>query len=290
MLDILKESFLDTYKMIPLLFLIYVIIELLESKYGNSLWNFVGKAGKLSIVIGALLGCIPQCGFSVIATALFLKEIISPGTLIAVYIATSDEAIPVMLVQPGSIKSVLAVIAIKIVIAIITGYLVDLVLGSFKKERKYQEVDVDSINEKGCCGHECNSHGIEFEKAVIHPFKHTLKIYAYIYIFTVAMGLLIAAVGESNIAAFVNNAGILSGIVIALVGIIPNCSASLIITQMYINGIIGFGHLITGLSAGAGLGIILLYKEKGKRKRAIAITITLIVAAILWGSIIEFII
>ena len=290
LLHILEHSFLDTYMMIPFLLVIYILIELLEAKWGKNLWQFMSKAKWLSIVIGAILACIPQCGFSVIATALFLKRIITPGTLISVYIATSDEAIPVMLVNPGSQTAIIQVILVKLLIAIVTGFLVDFILSLLKKKEEtvipMEEVG-DIEHEKGCCGHEHTSEKVGIKEIVFHPLIHTLKIYLYIFALTFVIGFIVEMVGEDVISGFIQNAGILSSIVIALIGIIPNCAVSVIITQLYIDGIINFGLLIIGLSAGAGLGIPLLFKEKKNIKTGFAMIFILFLVSILWGNIIN---
>ena len=290
LLHILEHSFFDTYIMIPFLLVIYILIELLEAKWGKELWHFMSKAKWFSIVIGALLACIPQCGFSVIATALFLKRIITPGTLLSVYIATSDEAIPVMLVNPGSQGAILQVILVKVIIAIVTGFLVDSLLSLLKKKEEVivpmEEVG-DIGHEKGCCGHEHTSEKVGMKEIIIHPLIHTLKIYAYIFALTFVIGIVIEWVGEDTIFNFIQNAGLLSSIVIALIGIIPNCAVSVIITQLYIDGIINFGLLIIGLSAGAGLGIPLLFKEKKSIRTGFAMLLTVFLVSILWGNIIN---
>lgn len=190
MSEILHHALIDTAKMLPFLFIIYVAIEYIEIKLGDNLITKVKKAGKVAPAAGAFFGLVPQCGFSVMATALYNKKVVTLGTLLAVYLSTSDEALPIILSQPDKIKVVLPLFLTKFIIALIAGYLVDFVITARSKNQVGAEVCASSeviedghlneINEKGCCGHSCSTNKIDWKELISHPIKHTVMVFIYL--------------------------------------------------------------------------------------------------------------
>lgn len=279
-----EHSLVDTVKMVPLLFVIYVAIEALEIKFGKKLGGAMAKAGKAGPVIGAVAGVIPQCGISVVGTALYTQRLVTIGTLFAVYLATSDEAIPVILSQPDAAGLLVPLVLIKLVVAIVVGYALDLVFrkrGSAVLEHgdhyAHGTDDPDhhhetAFREKGCCGHEPAEayRGFNARDLLLHPLVHTLKVFAFIFLTSFALALVFELVGEDALAAALAGHTVLQPVLAAIVGLIPNCAASVAIAEFYLEGIITFGAAIAGLCASGGLGVLVLFKE-GKRNEALAI-------------------
>jgi hypothetical protein len=214
-------------------------------------------------MIGALLGAIPQCGFSVLATVLFVQRLITPGTLLAVYISTSDEAVPLLIANPARAHIMFPLIAIKVLIGIITGFIVDafwvIPLSTHKKK----------THEHGCCDHEMDTSSTE--QLLWHPIVHTFKIAVYVFVITVLLNLIIAAFSVEVLLSQVPL--LMQPLLTTLIGLIPNCAASVLITEMYLKGTIGFGAMLGGLCASSGLGLLILYRQE---KRLVALQIMLI--------------
>lgn len=278
----LQDAFIDSAKMVPLLFVVYVAIEFIELKFGNKMAKTVSKAGPFGPILGALSATIPQCGISVMGTALFTQRLITIGSLFAVYIATSDEAIPVIMSQPNKLELLLPLILTKLVLAIIVGYALDLV---FRKRNKqvFEHIDAyahdhdeadhhheAAFEEKACCGHQATAEhsAISARDILYHPLIHTLKIFAFIFLISVGLNLLFASIGQETLGALLAQHKLLQPFLAALIGLIPNCAASVAIAQFYLTGTITFGATIAGLSASGGLGILLLFKEGDKKEGA----------------------
>lgn len=286
-IEILSETFFDSVKILPLLFLVYVIIELIELKYSHLIKEKVESAGKAGPAIGAVTGAIPQCGLSVIASSLYVRRFITIGTLLAVYLSTSDEAIPMLLSEPDKASLVLPVIGIKIVIAIIAGYLIDIFSHAKARNSHKHHDESCEVTELGCCGHEYEEQKITAKKLLYHPLIHTLKIFIYIFIISLAIALGFQSIGQENIKNFFLSHELLQPIIAGLIGLIPNCAASVAITQFYIEGVIGFGAMMAGLCASAGLGILVLFKENKNRLNTYKIIGLLFIISVIAGSVIQ---
>lgn len=301
-LDAVLDALIDSAKMVPLLFLVYVGIEFVELKFGNKMAKVVSKAGPFGPVLGALSATIPQCGISVMGTALYTQRLITIGSLFAVYIATSDEAIPVIMSQPSKIGVLVPLIATKLVLAIVVGYALDLV---FRKRNKNIIEHIDAyarghdekghdhepaFEEKACCGHQATSAHKRFSvrNLLYHPLVHTLKIFAFIFIISLALNLMFALIGPEALKATLAQHRLLQPILAALVGLIPNCAASVAITEFYLTNTITFGAAIAGLSASGGLGILLLFKE-GDKKEGAQIVALLFIISVVAGMVISLI-
>lgn len=293
MYQIIIDALFDSIKTIPLLLVLYIGIELLEYKFGNAIREWVAKAGKTGPAIGAVAGAFPQCGFSVIATALYTQRLVTMGTLLAVYLSTSDEAIPIILSQPNKAHLILPIIGVKIIIAIIAGYAIDLF---FRKDldKTIKHIDAveeghDSkshhhevvIDEVACCGHStsCTSKKFNIKEIVWHPIIHTLNVFFFIFLVTLLINFIFWKAGN---VVFDNV------FLTALVGLIPNCGASVAITELYIKGAIGFGSTIAGLSASGGLGLLVLYREEKNKKNFVKVLALLYVISVVAGLIIEY--
>lgn len=272
----LEHSFLDSLKIIPFIFLIYLIIEYLEHKNNTKLTHRLMGHKKRGAVFGAIFGSIPQCGFSVIAADMYSRRAITLGTLIAVFVATSDEAIPIILTEPGQWKLIVSVIGIKLIIAVICGLTIDLLLSG-------RELDVDSY---ACHDHDHHDHfhgnceSCE-DGTVKSALKHTVRIFVFIFIVTFVLTFLIEAVGEEQVAKLMLKDTFVQPFIAAVIGLIPNCAASVMITEAYLTGTITFGSMIAGLSSGAGVGILLLFqKNKNIKQNVLVIALMFIIGAV----------
>jgi hypothetical protein len=260
--NVFWDALVESAKMIPLLLIIYIGIEYIENKFGGNIRDGVKNAGKAGPVLGAIFGIIPQCGFSVISTALYTNRLISVGTLLAVYLSTSDEAIPIIIAQPDKIGMVLPLLAAKLVIAVFAGYIVDLVVKTSDADKTAGEICAGIDKEDvGCCGHTCGAKKPDLKKIIIHPFIHTLKIFVFIFSVSLIINFIVFKTGPAGLSRLFLGHSLLQPAAVGLIGLIPNCAASVAITQVFIKGGITFGAAVSGLCASAGLGILVLLKE-----------------------------
>ncbi len=302
MQTIFLEALFDSLKMLPLLFVVYVGIELIEYKYGNKIRRNIQKAGSAGPAIGALAGSFPQCGFSVISTALYTQRLLTIGTLLAVYLSTSDEAIPIILSQPDKAKILIPLILTKIFIAVVAGYIVDLF---FRKKNKQTESHIQAyatgkdnpehhhecvIEEPACCGHCVSPNAKKFspKEIIYHPFVHTLKIFSFVFIASFLINLLIFYIGDSNLQRIFSQHIYLQPFIAALFGLIPNCASSVAITELYLKGVITYGAVVAGLSASGGLGILVLLREEKRRRDVFTILGLLLGISIVAGLVIQY--
>lgn len=271
MLDILMDTIIDSLKILPFLFVTYLIIEYIGHKSSKSLVSGLRKYG---VPGGALLGSFPQCGFSVAAANFYTSKVISVGTLIAVFISTSDEAIPVILANSGSFNTVIKLIITKVGIAIIAGLFADVLL------KKFFEDEINDI-ERHHHFHDCRGN------IVNSALRHTLHIFLFMVITIFFMNLAVYLIGEENLSKVLLTDSILQPAVVALIGFIPNCASSIIITQLYLQGSLSFGSAVAGLSTGAGVGLIVLFKVNKNIKENIKIMLYIYIVSIIAGMIIQ---
>ena len=274
--DVLKDAFIDTLITLPFLFGVYLLIEYIEHKSSDKLGNALRKMGPFGSVGGAAIGAIPQCGFSVAATNLFAGRLISMGTLIAVYISTSDEAIPLIIKEPDFAPQIWKLILIKIGIAVVAGIIVDAAIKLFvhkKQDEPFKEL---------CADCDCEHHGI-FHSAL----HHTLHIIIIILIVNIVLGCVMEFAGEQTVEKLMMTDSWAQPVIAALVGFIPNCAASAVLTDLYMSGVVSFGALIAGLCTGAGVGLMVLFKTNKNYKQNFAIMGVLYAVAVASGLIIQ---
>jgi hypothetical protein len=302
MYEVFIDALLDTVKMVPLLLVIYIAIELVEYKFGNKIITLVQKAGMAGPAVGALAGSLPQCGISVVATALYTQRLVTIGTLLAVYLATSDEAIPIILSQPDKAGLLLPLISTKIVIALVVGYTLDLF---FRKANKSTLIHIEAyalgkddehhnhsmvMDKEACCGHSTSSSAKKFspKEIFLHPVIHTAKIFVFIFAISLLINAAVFQMGEEAFGKLFSGHLFFQPFMAALVGLIPNCAASVAITELYLKGAITYGSLIAGLCASAGLGILVLFREEKEKKEIFKIICLLLGVSILIGSVIQY--
>lgn len=251
MAEILHHAFFDSINMVPFLFIAYLIIEYIEQRSSDKMQSMILGFGKFGPLGGAVLGCIPQCGFSASAANLYANRVITLGTLAAVFLSTSDEAVPLLLSNPEHSGVIVKLLAVKIIIGAVAGFVVDAV---FKSSPDIAKSQLHHKHEH-CCEHKGLS--AIFNAAV----KHTVVTYIFILIISIVMEAAIHGFGEEKIASLFMADTIFQPFIAALVGFIPNCAASVLLTQLYIDGTLSFGSVVAGLCTGAGVGLTVLFKE-----------------------------
>lgn len=280
MIEILEETLIDGIKLLPFLFITYLVMEFIEHKTKEKTKETIKKSGKFGPLIGGILGIFPQCGFSVSATNLYAARVITLGTLIAVYLSTSDEMLPILLSEAVPITTILKVLGIKLLIGIIAGFIIDLVLRIKNKNKQENEKIVDLCEKEHC---HCE-HGI-----VKSALKHTINIFIFILLITLIINIAIYFIGEETISGLLMNQPILGPIIAGVLGLIPNCASSVILTQMYLENVISSATMISGLLVGAGVGLAVLFKINKGIKENLKIVGLLYTIGVISGIILEFI-
>ena len=283
MIEIIEDTLIDAIKLLPFLFITYLIMEYIEHKMGEKSKNLIKKSEKCGPILGSLLGVFPQCGFSVSATNLYAGRVITLGTLISVYLSTSDEMLPILISEAVSPIIILKILGIKLIIGMTVGILIDLVINLFNKDKqKKQSNEIGHICEEGHC--HCNEKGI-FKSAI----SHTLNIFLFILLITFVINIIVYFVGEETIASWILNKPFIGPMVSSLIGLIPNCASSVIITNMYLENVISLGSMISGLLTGAGVGLAVLFKTNNNLKENIKIVVLLYIIGVISGILIELI-
>ena len=349
---VILDALLDTAKILPFLFIVYYLIELFEYKFAGKFQNNKFLKGKYSPIFASLVGCVPQCGFSVVSADLYTKRAISVGALIAVFIATSDEAFPLMVSNLKSVKWLLLLIAIKILFAIVVGYLsmwlyklcfkkpklIEQKAGKgseqtstaninnsinndvanveqelehehfdthtehehFETNAKHEHIDAYAENGKteayhgnenqisihgGCCHHNVDTKSFDW----LHPLLHCLKISLFVLVINLVFGFFVHWVGEDALAKFLSKSLYVQPLLAIIIGFIPNCASSVVLTELFVMGGLSFGSLVAGLCVNAGLGVIILLKQNKNVKENIFILLMLSIPSLILGYALNFI-
>lgn len=277
MKEVILDTIVDSLKLIPFLLVAFLIIELLEHKLNNKTKNILTKSKKIGPIIGSLLGVIPQCGFSVMATNLYITRIITLGTLISIYLSTSDEMLIIMISEKVEISLILKILLIKIFFGIVYGLIIDKIINKKKKDK---ETNYELCDEEHC---DCN-HSI-----LLSAIKHTLHITLFIFIITLIINTIFTLLGDNYLSKILLNNSILSPFITSLIGLIPNCAASVILTELYLNSTISLGALIGGLLTSSGSSLLVLIKNNKNKKENLSIILLLYTLGVLSGIIIELI-
>ena len=277
MKEVILDTIVDSLKLIPFLLVAFLIIELLEHKLNNKTKNIITKSKKIGPIIGSLLGVIPQCGFSVMATNLYITRIITLGTLISIYLSTSDEMLIIMISEKVEISLILKILLIKIFFGIVYGLIIDKIINKKKKDKK---TNYELCDKEHC---DCN-HSI-----LLSAIKHTLHITLFIFIITLIINTIFTLLGDNYLSKILLNNSILSPFITSLIGLIPNCAASVILTELYLNSTISLGALIGGLLTSSGSSLLVLIKNNKNQKENLSIILLLYSLGVLSGIIIELI-
>jgi len=275
MLHLILHTLIDTLKVVPFLYIAFLIIEYIEHKILNKNIKLLGNSKKYGPLTGGILGMIPQCGFSVIATNLYSSRIITVGTLIAVYLSTSDEMLPILLSNGMPLINVITILLLKAGIAIIFGFMIDI----FLKNKFNNQTDIKEVCEEEEC--HCN------KNIFLASLKHTLSITIYIFIASLIIGGLIHFLEDETVAKILFQGTSLTYFIISLIGLIPNCASSVMISELYTSGIISFGNMMGGLLTASGVGILILFKTNKHIKQNIIILSIIYFIGILSGILID---
>lgn len=276
MIDVILDTLLDVVKLLPFLFLTYLAMEYLEHKTGDKAELLVKKAGRFGPVIGGVLGIVPQCGFSAAASNLYAGRVISLGTLMAIYLSTSDEMLPILISEQVSFWLIVKILLAKAVIGMVAGLIIDFLL---RKKGLEQHEHIHDI-----CEHEhCHCEKGIFRSAL----SHTAQITFFILIITFALNLILYFVGEDVLANLILSKPVVGPLLASLVGLIPNCAGSVVITQLYLEKVIGIGSAMAGLLTGSGVGLLVLFRVNHNRKENLRILGLLYGIGVLTGIVIE---
>ena len=278
-LHLAEHVFEHNWSLLPLLFITYFIMGVLEHTTGDKAKHMIQKAGVSGPIWGSLLGVIPQCGFSAAASYFYVGRVVTMGTLIAVYMSTSDEMLPIMISEQVAPATIAKILGAKVVIGILTGFLVEIFFGWYaRRKKKPRDWELGST-----CGTDCCSTSV-----VRTALVHTLKVFFFIFAVSVCIELVIHEIGEDSLAALFSDLPVVGEVIAAIVGLIPNCASSVVITQLYLDGIIGAGPMMSGLLVSAGMGLLVLFEENRHLKENLMITGILLGSGIAWGCLIEF--
>ena len=275
-LHFVEHVTIDTLKLVPFLFLTYLVMETLEHKAGEKTHKVVKKAGRLGPIVGSLAGALPQCGFSAAASNLYAGRVITLGTLLAIFLSTSDEMLPIMISNNVPFTKVLGILGIKVLIGMAAGLLVDVILSVKTDEH-------DHIHEM------CEEENCHCEKGIWYSaLVHTLHITLFILLINFALELLLHTIGEDVLGQMILNKPVLGSLISGVVGLIPNCASSVIITELYLEGALSLGAMMSGLLVNAGVGVLVLFRVNKDRKENIKILGLLYVIGLVAGIILEF--
>lgn len=279
MVDVLLDGLIDTLKLLPYLLVTFLVLEFIEHKFSKKNQKLLSENKKYGPILGGLLGALPQCGFSSMAANLFSARVITMGTLIAVFLSTSDEMLPIMISEKINVLVLIKIIGFKVLVGIIIGFIVDLI---YRKK----VIDKEEIHE--LCEHDHCS--CEHDGIFISSLKHTLKIGLFILIANLVINIIIFKVGEDNVSNLLLHKNILTYFLSSLVGLIPNCAGSVIITELYLSNMISIGTMLAGLLTGSGLGILLLFRTNKKLKENLIILSTIYFVGVVIGTLVDLII
>ncbi|MBQ3869448.1 MAG: arsenic efflux protein [Clostridia bacterium] len=284
-LEVLLDAVIDTLKLVPFLFAAYLLLEYIEHRSSKKLSDFLTNS-KFGVPGGAVLGCIPQCGMSVAASHIFASGAIGGGTLVAVFLSTSDEAVPVLLANIKSVGIIIPLILLKVAFAVIAGYIFDLIFRKVRFKGGHKgDHDCDRCEEiheahDHKCGEKCESN------IFVSALKRSLSVIGFIFAVTLVMSVAVWLIGEENIAAFAEQNKYLQPLFAALVGLIPNCASSVILTELLVSGTITFGAAFSGLSVGAGIGYAAMFAANKHPKENLLIIAYCFTASVLAGMLI----
>ncbi len=252
-LHVVWHSFSETVNLLPFLYLTYLLMEFLEHKSGDVTQNLLRKSGKVGPLLGGALGVVPQCGFSAAASGLYAGRLITVGTLLAVYLSTSDEMLPIMISGGVSVWFMLAVLGCKLVVAVTAGFAADGIFRLFNKEKGREEPQIEELCQRDRC--KCGDH------FAMSALNHTVRTLAFIFLVCLVLNGVVEWIGEDTLAGWVLNRPFLGNLLAALIGLIPNCASSVVLTELYLSNVISLGAMMSGLLVNAGVGLLVLVRN-----------------------------
>ena len=302
---VLEHSVEDTLYLIPFLFVTYLAMEWLEHKAGDKAEEAVRRAGAAGPVVGALVGIVPQCGFSAAAATLWAGRVITLGTLFAVFLSTSDEMLPIFLAEQVAPATILKIMGVKLMIGMVMGFVVDAAVRLARRDRERLRIHELCERDRCHCNGDCETceqqpelaydfehdeeheHHHEGGSILRSALKHTVQVTVFIFIITLVLDGALELVGEDALAAFLGSNPALSVLGSALVGLIPNCAASVVIAQLYVEGALGAGAMMAGLLVSAGVGLLVLFRTNRGLRQNLIVLAGLWATGVFWGLIIS---
>ncbi len=312
---VLEHALADTIYLIPFLYLTYLVMEWMEHKTGGKTQEAIKRAGSAGPIVGALLGVIPQCGFSAVSATLYAGRVITLGTLFAVFLSTSDEMLPIFIAEQVPLNTILAIMGSKVIIGMVMGFIVDAVMRV--ANRSHQDFRIHELCEQDNCGciedcraceqnpqlvyehrddcadgcdhgHHHHDHAHDdagWKHIALSALKHTVQVIVYIFLITLALDAVLEIIGEDVLGEFLASNPTLAVFTSALVGLIPNCAASIVIADLYVEGILGAGAMLSGLLVSAGVGLLVLVRANRPWQQNVIIIVLLYVMGVFWGLI-----
>ena len=302
---VLEHSVEDTLYLIPFLFVTYLAMEWLEHKAGDKAEEAVRRAGAAGPVVGALVGIVPQCGFSAAAATLWAGRVITLGTLFAVFLSTSDEMLPIFLAEQVAPMTILKIMGVKLIIGMVMGFVVDAAIRLVRRDREKLRIHELCERDHCHCNGDCETceqqpelaydfehdeeheHHHEGGSILRSALKHTVQVTVFIFVITLVLDGALELVGEDALAAFLGSNPALSVLGSALVGLIPNCAASVVIAQLYVEGALGAGAMMAGLLVSAGVGLLVLFRTNRRLRQNLIVLAGLWAMGVFWGLIIS---
>lgn len=278
-LHIIGHSLSETVNLLPFLYLTYLLMEFLEHKSGDATEKLLRRSGKIGPLLGGALGIVPQCGFSAAASGLYAGRLITVGTLLAVYLSTSDEMLPVMISGGISPLFMLAVLGCKLIIAVTVGFAADALFRLFSKNEPSDENQIEDLCERDHC--KCGEH------FALSALNHTLRTLAFIFLISLLLNATVELIGEDTLAGWILNRPLLGNFLAALVGLIPNCASSVILTELYLSNVISIGSMLSGVLVNAGVGLLVLFRNNRPIKNSLYILCILFAVGVLSGLLID---
>lgn len=273
-MSIIADSFIDSAKLVPFLFVTYLVMEYLEHKAGDKMQAAIRRAGKGGPVIGGILGIFPQCGFSAAASNLYAGGIITMGTLLAVFLSTSDEMLPIMISANVNVGTIFKILGIKVIVAVLAGFIIDLIFC-----RNGKDMDI---------GHLCVQHHCHCEKGIWKSaLHHTVETFLYVFTLSLVLNLVISWIGEEVLSSVLFNRPVVGALLAGFIGLIPNCAVSVAITQLYLNGVLSAGAMLAGLLSGTGAGLLVLVQVNDDGRENLRFVGLLYLIGVLSGIIVE---
>ncbi|MCM1155664.1 MAG: arsenic efflux protein [Roseburia sp.] len=278
MLGVIADALSDSVKLLPFLFLTYLAMEYIEHKAGSKMQGMIQKSGRFGPVFGSFLGAFPQCGFSTAASNLYAGRIITTGTLMAVFLSTSDEMLPVLISENVGLRVIFKILCVKIIIGMLIGSVIDIAL------RKWTKTEHEKLQIEHLCEHEhCHCE----ESIIKSALHHTVEIFLYILLISCILNGIIAFIGEDFLGSLFLNRPVVGELIAGLVGLIPNCASSVVLTQLYLEGVLSAGAMMSGLLAGSGIGAAVLLRVNDRRKENMAVIAALYITGVLSGLLID---
>ena len=285
MLDVVIDTLVDAVKLLPFLFITYLIMEYIEHKMGERSKQTIERSGRFGPFLGGIIGVFPQCGFSAAASNLYAGRIITLGTLIAIFLSTSDEMLPILISEKVNAAVIFKLLGLKVLIGIVAGFLVDVLIRKQKESVHMHGKDKEKHMD---IGHVCEHEHCHCEEGIFpSALRHTLNIFFFILLIAFILNMVIYFIGEDFLVNLILNKPVLGQLIAGLVGLIPNCASSVIITQLYLEGLMGLGSMMAGLLAGTGVGLLVLFRVNDDVKENIKITLLLYAIGVAAGILID---